>query len=352
MRFRICSILHLTDNHDEFPRRRSRLLKEALAARYYREVDEEGQSPPPEGIIEYIKPKQLLNLYNLIHGHVESRSRASSTVPLTDEEVEVKIGQKEAMFGTMLDNAIKEMWEMDEHNGEESLEELYSVRGGWQCGKSYIYGIYFRGFIADSLHLARDGRWKYPSWVYGPADVHDPVNMEPDSTSTEFEVAGNPLPNNVFSRPYEGQQPAQGNCIICMNELGDLSHGLVVARCTTGHIFHSHCLNHWVNDSAMENANLCPHDRDLLCDPRPRVHQGELLDDSSVVDSTDIESLHMDTDVSDEEGSDADAEGSDDDDFDMNPDDSDEEALDVDTGNLNGAAFNMELHENDDCDLA
>jgi hypothetical protein len=129
-------ILHLTDNHEEFPKRQSHLIEEALKARFYRPI-EEGQEPAPEGVIELIKPKQLLNFYNLIHEEVEMDYLSSPAVPLTDEQVEVKIMKKQGMFGTMLDNAIKENWWMDEDDEEENHEDLYSVRWGWMLGKFY-----------------------------------------------------------------------------------------------------------------------------------------------------------------------------------------------------------------------
>jgi hypothetical protein len=124
-----------------------------------------------------------------------------------------------------------------------------------------------------------------------------------------------------------------------MDELADPHLALVAAQCPTGHVFHGSCLNYWVNESAMDNANMCPHDRERLCDPRPRIHPGDLLDDSDAGDSdtedsdtddtdsdknnsdtddyTEADDVYMDAGDSDQEGSDADAEGSDDDLFDM-----------------------------------
>ncbi|KAL5408858.1 hypothetical protein PMIN03_006261 [Paraphaeosphaeria minitans] len=320
----LCLTLHLTDNHDDFPKRQSHLIEEALRARYYREDRpvEEGHDQVPEGVVEYIKPKQVLDFYDLIHEEVEIQYLSKPAVPLTDEQVERKIRAKESMFGTMLENAIKEMWWMeDEDDPEEDHEELYNLRGGWNA--------------------AREDPWSYPSWVYGPADVHGPVQLEPDGTPTEYKTTGNPLPMSAFSVPYKGPHPAQDTCLVCMDELANPDLHLVAARCSKGHLFHGSCLNRWVNASAMDNANLCPHDRERLCDPRPRIHPGWLSDvsDEAEPDADDSDSEDSDTDKSDQgdsdldndtdikasesdqEGSDADAEGSDDDLFDMDTDD-------------------------------
>ncbi|KAF2438596.1 hypothetical protein P171DRAFT_164559 [Karstenula rhodostoma CBS 690.94] len=321
----LCLILHLTDNHDEFPKRQSQLIEEALKARYYRSDRpvEEGQGPVPEGVVEYIKPKQLLDFYSLIHEAVEVEYLSRPAVPLTDKEVEVKISRKEMMFGTMLDNAIKEMWWMDEDDQEESHEELYSLRGGWMA--------------------AREDKWSYPSWVYGPADVHGPVQLEPDLTPTEYETTGDPIPMSAFSVAYQGPHPAQGMCIVCMDELASPDLTLVVARCPTGHLFHGSCLNFWVNTSAMENANLCPHDRERLCDPRPRIHPDGLSDgsDSEESNTDDSDSDHSDTDSSEPEDSDAD------DDTDMDADESDQEASDADAEGSDDDLFDMDIDEDE-----
>ncbi|OAG02863.1 uncharacterized protein CC84DRAFT_1207683 [Paraphaeosphaeria sporulosa] len=306
--------------HDVVLCLQSHLIEEALRARYYREDRpvEEGQGPVPEGVVEYIKPKQLLEFYNLIHEEVEVQYLSKAAVPLTDRKVEQKIRAKEAMFGTMLDNAIKEMWWMeDEDDPEENHEELYSVRGGWDA--------------------AREDPWSYPPWVYGPADVHGPVQLEPDRTPTEYKTTGDPVPMSAFSVAYQGPHPVRGTCLVCMDELANPDSPVVAARCSKGHLFHGSCLNKWVNASAMDNANLCPHDRERLCDPRQRIHPGGVSDvfdeeesDADGSDSEDSETVKSDSEDSDagddidmdsseldQEGSDADAEGSDDDLFDM-----------------------------------
>ena len=202
----------------------------------------------------------------------------------------------------------------------------------------------------DTLHVARDGKWTYPAWVYGPADVHGPVQLEPDSTPTEYKTAGDPIPMSAFSLPYEGPHPAQGTCSICMDEFTDTGRdrrGLVVARCLTGHLFHSKCLNYWVNDSAMDNANLCPHDRERLCEPRQRTHPGELSDDSDVDESADGD-LDMDAEESDAEGSDADAEGSDNDDLDVDAVEADAEGSDADAESSDDDDLDMDIEEDED----
>ena len=102
--------------------------------RYHRFMEDD-DSPASEGVIEWIKPRQLLDFYNVLHEAVEARHPPPSDVPLTRAQIEKKIDEKESMFGEMLDNAIQELWGEDENNEEESHEELYSLRGGW------IYGM-------------------------------------------------------------------------------------------------------------------------------------------------------------------------------------------------------------------
>lgn len=117
--------------------------------RYYRDdrpLDED-QGPVPDGVVERIKPKQLLAFYDLIHEEVETQFVGKFVFPPTDAEVEQKISAKQAMFGTMLDNAIKEMWWIeDEDYPSEDHQELYDMRTGWNAGK-------FRSF-----HICRAAR--------------------------------------------------------------------------------------------------------------------------------------------------------------------------------------------------
>ncbi|KAJ4356630.1 uncharacterized protein N0V89_004666 [Didymosphaeria variabile] len=293
----LCLTLHLTDNHDKFPQSQSHLLTSALKERYCRPSDE-WEIPPPKKAVSWIKPEELLSFFDMIHEEVEVKHLSRPAVPLTDEQVEVKVMAKEEIFGTMLDNAIKEMQGLGGVDEEDQPhEELLLVRWGWMC--------------------AREGKWTYPYWVYGPADVHGPVQLEPDPTPTEYKSTGEPVPMNAFSLPYQGPYPAQGTCLICMNEFADNHRELVVSRCSTGHLFHGHCLNFWVNDSAMDNANMCPHDRERLCNARPRIHPGELSDESDADESDEDDDIDM-TDVSDQEDSDVDAEGTDDEECDRN----------------------------------
>ncbi|KAL1606359.1 hypothetical protein SLS60_003761 [Paraconiothyrium brasiliense] len=273
----------LEHNHEEFPQNQSHLLNLALMERYCRPSDEwdEWEIPPPKSILRCIKSEELLNFFDLIHATVEVKHVSRSAAPLTDAQVEVKIQAKSELFSTMLDNAIKELIGFNEDSGEMDYEEFYLVRWGWRA--------------------ARDGEWTYPYWVYGPADVHNPVQLEPDSTPIEYKATGDPVPLSVFSLPYQGPYPAQGTCIICMHDFADNDRELVVARCPTGHLFHGQCLNFWVNDSAMGNANMCPHDRQRLCDPRPRIHRSVLPDGFDADESVQDDDTDMDADESDQE---------------------------------------------------
>jgi hypothetical protein len=132
----------LTDNHEEFPKRQAHLIKSILKKRYYRDdrpLDED-QGSPPEGVVEYIKPQQLLAIYDLIHEEVEFKYHGRFVFPPTDAEVEQKIQAKQTMFGTMLDNAIKEMWDIeDEDDPNERYQELYDMREGWNAGEFRSY---------------------------------------------------------------------------------------------------------------------------------------------------------------------------------------------------------------------
>lgn len=125
--------VHLTKYSTEFQRRRSRLLQQTLEFRYHRDMEDE-DSPASDGVIEWIKPRQLLDFYNVLHEAVEARHPPQEGVAPTPAQIEAKINEKESMFGSMLDNAIQELWGDDENNEEESHEELYSMRGGWIWG--------------------------------------------------------------------------------------------------------------------------------------------------------------------------------------------------------------------------
>lgn len=106
--------------------------------------------------------------------------------------------------------------------------------------------------------------------------MHSVAQLAPDDTPLEFSPTGDPVPTAAFSFPYVGRHPAEGKCLICLESLSNADLELVVARCTTGHLFHGTCLNFWVNGSAMSNSNTCPHDRERLCDARARKHMGEM----------------------------------------------------------------------------
>lgn len=123
----------MTDNHASSPKRRSNLIESILQERYHQPLEDEEFSLS-EGVIEWIDSEQLLDTYNLIHEAVEVRHLSRPAVPLTDAQVDRKIGEKEGMFETILENAIKEMWGEDEDNEQESHEELYAMRGGWSYG--------------------------------------------------------------------------------------------------------------------------------------------------------------------------------------------------------------------------
>ncbi|KAF2252150.1 hypothetical protein BU26DRAFT_590521 [Trematosphaeria pertusa] len=50
---------------------------------------------------------------------------------------------------------------------------------------------------------------------------------------------------------------------------------IITFVCTTGHVVHDVCLEKWVNGSAMCNANICPLDREQICDSRQRRYRTE-----------------------------------------------------------------------------
>ena len=124
----------MTDNHASFPKRQSKLIDTILQERYNQPLEEDEGFTISKGVIEWVNSKQLLDIYNLIHEAVEVQHLSRPAVPLTDAQVNGKIGEKETLFETILENAIKEMWGEDEDNEEESHEELYSMRGGWTYG--------------------------------------------------------------------------------------------------------------------------------------------------------------------------------------------------------------------------
>lgn len=66
--------------------------------------------------------------------------------------------------------------------------------------------------------------------------------------------------------------PVDSCCSICaeaVEQTGEDDLAAVVTAC--GHHFHKGCLDHWVNESGMRTANLCPTCRAEMCKGRPRV---------------------------------------------------------------------------------
>lgn len=179
--------------------------------------------------------------------------------------------------------------------------------------------------------------------MYGPEDVHGPVQLEPDRTPAEYKATGERVPLSAFSVPYEGPRPTQGMCLICMEELDSSALVLVAARCSEGHLFHGCCLDKWVNVSAMDNANLCPHDRERLCDPRPRIHLGDISYGSDAAEALVSSSEDSNTDLSDPEASDSDH------DIDMDISDSYHESSDVDAEGSDDESMDMDINGDEAC---
>lgn len=101
------------------------------------------------------------------------------------------------------------------------------------------------------------------------------VELIPDLTPTEYESSGPRVPVHEFSTPYPGSINPDETCAICCFEFKETRHKrLVRSKCSAEHVFHEECLDRWVNDSAMENANRCPADREVICRRRGRVHAG------------------------------------------------------------------------------
>ncbi|KAJ4290610.1 hypothetical protein N0V90_010828 [Kalmusia sp. IMI 367209] len=239
-----CLITAMTRNHPCAPKCLPLYPEQVLALRYLREVapDEERA---PHGIIERIKMDELIELVRLICADYEIERLSGPAIPsLNHTDYQWRIDAVEDRFERMMTRAMLEYL----HSGDE--EDAYA-------------GEMITGYNAEVLD----------PWLKGPPTPA--VQFLPDGTPVEVVPAGSPVPCLMYCLPYQGTQLPQGQCIICMDQLADLTNGsLVVARCHAGHIFHTACLDLWVNGSSMGNANTCPHDREQICEPRARLHPG------------------------------------------------------------------------------
>jgi len=106
-------------------------------------------------------------------------------------------------------------------------------------------------------------------------DIDTPpfIQYTPDDTPIEFVPAGPKISLHKFSNLHTGAAPPEGSCPICWGDFGERAEPTVVfSKCAALHAFHEECLDWWVNESAMANANKCPVDREILCERRERMH--------------------------------------------------------------------------------
>jgi hypothetical protein len=104
----------------------------------------------------------------------------------------------------------------------------------------------------------------------------------------QYTPAGQPVPLGEFCQPITSAVNVDDvDCNICGNGVTVIEPGdqAVVTVCM--HYFHATCLTFWVNDSAADNSNNCPHCRTRLWGRRPRTcvvdnsQDGSDMDDNS-----------------------------------------------------------------------
>jgi hypothetical protein len=152
--------------------------------------------------------------------------------------------------------------------------------------------------------------------------------VEFDPVDAQYIPAGQPIPLGNFCQPIASPVGFDDvDCNICGNGVTVIEAGdeAVVTLCM--HYFHASCLTSWVNDSAADNSNSCPHCRTRMCERRARTLVGFEGDDDDNSQDEDANDDAQDEDAND------DAQ-----DEDVNDDAQDEDAGpgDEDTGSGDG----------------
>lgn len=117
--------------------------------------------------------------------------------------------------------------------------------------------------------------------------AHLPTQYDPDDSKVEYVPTGARLSHDMFCTSYEDHVMPGDPCGVCSEDFLE-DDVLVRAKCQARHVFRKYCLGIWVNESAMDNANRCPLDLDIMCEARGRTHLGEQVG----ITSMDTRSLH------------------------------------------------------------
>jgi hypothetical protein len=79
----------------------------------------------------------------------------------------------------------------------------------------------------------------------------------------------------MFYTRYEELFMSENACGVCSENFLESEHDMMVrARCNARHVFYKDSLVRWVNESALQNANNYPLDREVICEARGRIHMG------------------------------------------------------------------------------
>ncbi|KAH7067479.1 hypothetical protein BKA63DRAFT_118331 [Paraphoma chrysanthemicola] len=216
-----------------------------------------GSSGGPESSVSFaslIDVDELITVVGVIHA-AQALTNWSWTMPFTpvngESRVRAAIDGMEYRFVALLYQAVIDFV----FEGDAERMEIALLDWGWSDARETDYELYDDGNTTNSL-----------------------VQFDPDDTPMEYIVVGPKVPSDMFCFPYTHSSPPEGACVICCYLFIDpevVQEPLVLARCRARHKFHMNCLDEWVNGSSMENANRCPHDREVLCERRKRIHMGE-----------------------------------------------------------------------------
>jgi hypothetical protein len=101
---------------------------------------------------------------------------------------------------------------------------------------------------------------------------------EADDTKLEYVSTGPLVPLYVFCTCYTYLIIPEDPCGVCSESFLESEHDMLVrAKCKARHDSHEYCLDTWVNENAIDNANKCPPDPQVICEARGRIHIGEQL---------------------------------------------------------------------------
>jgi hypothetical protein len=257
-------------------------------------TSQENPGQPPVEVEELISVVRLMCATHSLTDTLRRPSFVPVNVSLGQQEL---VGMLDNTFDALLYAAVLEYL----FRGSEQSAKVQVVNWGWDDGMSVSISLEHCSLTSI---VARE-------IVNGPTDIalnfHDapvqsvsrtaqetgvirsesflnitsmPAQYEPDDTKLEYVPTGPRVSLDTFCTSYEDLLIPGDPCGVCSENFLESEYDVMVrARCNARHLFHKDCLDAWVNESAMDNANKCPLDREVICGARGRIHTGEQIGD-------------------------------------------------------------------------